>query len=207
MRYPFWRVAVFLAACVGPLFWVYQAWLFALGPDPGKSLVDRLGLGALTLLLITLSMTPLQKITGWAGWIAIRRQLGLWCFTYGVLHLCGYLVFILGLDWAQLGVELVKRPYIIVGFISLLGLLCLTVTSTRASQRLLGKNWKKLHRSIYAILLLVLVHMLWVVRADLEEWLIYALIGAGLLLMRIPVIARWLPAIRGRLALSATNMK
>ena len=76
MRYPFWRLGVFLAACVAPALWLYQAWIFALGPDPGKVLVDRLGLGTLILLLITLAMTPLQRLTGWPGWIVVRRQLG-----------------------------------------------------------------------------------------------------------------------------------
>jgi sulfoxide reductase heme-binding subunit YedZ len=120
MHYPLWRIGVFIVAAVWPLLWLYQAWIFALGPDPGKVLVDRLGLGTLILLLITLSVTPLQRLTGWAGWIAVRRQLGLWCFAYVVMHLSAYLVFILGLDWSQLGVELRKRPYIIVGSLGFL---------------------------------------------------------------------------------------
>jgi sulfoxide reductase heme-binding subunit YedZ len=190
MRYPFWRFGVFVAACVAPVLWLYQAWIFALGPDPGKVLVDRLGLGTLILLLITLAMTPLQRMTGWPGWISVRRQLGLWCFAYVVMHMSAYAVFILGLDWAQLGTELVKRPYIIVGSLAFLCLLALAVTSNRFSQRRLGNRWKKLHRLIYVILGLGLLHMLWIVRADLKEWALYAVIGAILLLMRIPVISR-----------------
>jgi len=193
MRYVVWRLFVFVAACVAPVLWLYQAWIFALGPDPGKVLVDRLGLGTLVLLLITLSMTPLQRLTGWAGWIAVRRQLGLWCFFYVVLHMLGYGFFILGFDWAQLGVELVKRPYIIVGSLGFLCLLALAVTSNRYSQRRLRSKWKKLHRLIYLVLGLGLLHMLWIVRADLKEWAIYAFIGALLLTLRIPVIARRIP--------------
>lgn len=189
MRFMPWRVSVFVAAALVPIFWLYQAWIFALGPDPGKVLVDRLGLGTLVLLLITLAMTPLQRTTGWPGWIAVRRQLGLWCFTYVLLHMLGYGFFILGFDWAQLGVELVKRPYIIVGALGFLGLLSLAVTSNRYSQRRLGARWKKLHRLSYLILGLGLLHMLWIVRADLREWAIYATIGALLMLLRIPVIA------------------
>ena len=184
-----WRVSVFVAAALVPIFWLYQAWIFALGPDPGKVLVDRLGLGTLVLLLITLAMTPLQRTTGWPGWIAVRRQLGLWCFTYVSLHMLGYGFFILGFDWAQLGVELVKRPYIIVGALGFLGLVSLAVTSNRYSQRRLGARWKKLHRLSYLILGLGLLHMLWIVRADLREWAIYATIGVLLMLLRIPVIA------------------
>ena len=193
MRYPLWRLGVFLAACVAPVLWLYQAWIFALGPDPGKVLVDRFGLGTLVLLLITLAMTPLQRFTGWSGWIVVRRQLGLWCFAYVVLHMTMYALFILGLDWGQLGVELVKRPYIIVGAVAFLGLLALALTSNRYSQRKLGARWKKLHRLSYLILALGLLHMFWIVRADLKEWVIYAAIGAALLTLRIPVIARRIP--------------
>jgi sulfoxide reductase heme-binding subunit YedZ len=193
MRFPVWRIGVFIAAAVWPLLWLYQAWAGVLGPDPGKVLVDRLGLGTLVLLLITLSMTPLQKLTGWAGWIAVRRQLGLWCFAYVVMHLSGYTAFILGFDWSQLGVELRKRPYIIVGTLGFLCLLALAVTSNRYSQRRLGARWKKLHRLVYVILGLGLLHMLWIVRADLKEWAVYASIGVLLLLLRIPAVARRIP--------------
>ena len=190
MRFSVWRLSVFIAAAIWPLYWLYEAWSFALGPVPGKVLVDRLGLGALILLLLTLSMTPMQRLTGWPGWIAVRRQLGLWCFFYVVLHLCAYLIFVLGLDWSQLGVELLKRPYIIVGSLGFVCLLALAVTSNRYSQRRLGARWKKLHRLVYVVLGLGLLHMLWIVRADLKEWVIYAVIGGGLMLMRLPVVKR-----------------
>ncbi|KTC14547.1 protein-methionine-sulfoxide reductase heme-binding subunit MsrQ [Pseudomonas viridiflava] len=193
MRYPLLRLCVFLAACVAPVLWLYQAWIFALGPDPGKALVENFGLGALILLLITLAMTPLQKLSGWPFWIVVRRQLGLWCFAYVALHMTMYTLFVLGLDLGQLGVELVKRPYIIVGALAFLCLLVLAVTSNRYSQRRLGARWKKLHRLIYVILGLGLLHMFWIVRADLKEWALYAAIGAGLLLLRIPVIAKRIP--------------
>jgi sulfoxide reductase heme-binding subunit YedZ len=203
MRYPFWRIGVFLAAMIWPLLWLYQAWGDALGPDPGKVLVDRLGLGTLVLLLVTLSMTPLQKLTGWAGWIAVRRQLGLWCFAYVVLHLGAYTAFILGFDWSQLGVELRKRPYIIVGALGFLCLLVLAVTSNRYSQRRLGARWKKLHRLVYVILGLGLLHMLWIVRADLKQWAVYASIGGLLLVLRLPPLARRIPRLVNKKASSA----
>ena len=193
MRFPLWRLGVFIAVAIWPLYWLYEAWSFALGPDPGKVLVDRLGLGTLVLLLVTLCMTPMQKLTGWPGWIAVRRQIGLWCFAYVVLHLCAYLFFVLGLDWSQLGVELRKRPYIIVGSLGFLCLLALAVTSNRFSQRRMGARWKKLHRLVYVVLGLGLLHMLWIVRADLKEWTIYAFIGGCLLVLRIPAVMRRIP--------------
>lgn len=206
MRYPFWRIGVFMAAAIWPILWLYQAWADALGPDPGKVLVDRLGLGTLVLLLITLCMTPLQKLTGWAGWISVRRQLGLWCFAYVVLHLSGYTAFILGFDWSQLGVELRKRPYIIVGTLGFLCLLALAVTSNRYSQRRLGSRWRKLHRLVYVVLGLGLLHMLWIVRADLKEWAVYASIGALLLLLRLPPVVRRIPRLTAKKAPSARKV-
>ncbi|AYC31700.1 protein-methionine-sulfoxide reductase heme-binding subunit MsrQ [Pseudomonas cavernae] len=189
MRYRLWRMLVFLLAPLPLLGWGYQAWIFALGADPGKALVDRLGLAALCFLLFTLAMTPLQRLTRWGGWVAVRRQLGLWCFTYAVLHISGYVVFLLGLDMGQLLIDLGKRPYIFVGALAFIGLLALALTSNRFSIRRLGKRWKALHRAIYVILCLVLLHMLWVVRADLAEWSAYAAVGAFLLLLRTPAIA------------------
>lgn len=206
MRYPLWRLSVFIVIAVWPLYWLYQAWLFALGPDPGKVLLNRLGLGVLVLLLVSLGMTPLQRITGWSGWIIVRRQLGLWCMAYAVLHLAAYLVFVLGLDLGQLGVELVKRPYIIVGSLAFLGLVVLSVTSNRYSQRRLGARWKKLHRLAYGILGLGLLHFLWIVRSDLKEWSIYASVGALLLVLRLPPIARRIPRIIGVKRPSPTKM-
>jgi sulfoxide reductase heme-binding subunit YedZ len=189
MRYRLWRVGVFIAASLPPMYWFYGAMLGLLGPDPGKVLVDSLGLGALVLLLITLTMTPLQQLTRWGGWIAVRRQLGLWCFAYVVLHLSGYVLFIAGLRLELVLRDLSERPYIIVGALAFVGLLALAVTSNRFSIRRLGRKWKALHRLVYVILLLALLHMLWVVRADLGEWLAYALVGGVLLLMRLSVVA------------------
>ena len=202
-----WRIGVFVAAAMWPLYWLYEAWIFALGPDPGKVLVDRLGLGTLILLLVTLCMTPMQKLTGWSGWIAVRRQIGLWCFTYVVLHLCAYLTFVLGFDWSQLGVELRKRPYIIVGALGFLCLLALAVTSNRYSQRRLGTRWKKLHRLVYVVVGLGLLHMLWIVRADLKEWSVYTFIGVCLLMLRIPMVMGRIPRLYKKKPILAAGAK
>ncbi|MBF8724138.1 protein-methionine-sulfoxide reductase heme-binding subunit MsrQ [Pseudomonas guariconensis] len=198
MRYPWFRLAIFLVGSILPAWWLYEAAMGLLGPDPGKILVDRLGLGALTFLLVTLGMSPLQRLTGWSGWIVARRQLGLWCFAYIVLHMTAYMVFVLGLDWGQLGVELRKRPYIIVGFLGFLGLLALAATSNRYSQRRLGARWKRLHRLVYVILGLGLLHFLWIVRSDLKEWVVYASIGGLLLAVRLPPVWRRVPRLMGR---------
>ncbi|WP_313129682.1 protein-methionine-sulfoxide reductase heme-binding subunit MsrQ [Stutzerimonas nitrititolerans] len=196
MRHFWWRLLIFLVAASVPFYWLYLAAIAALGPDPGKVLVDNLGQGALVFLLCSLAMTPLQRLSGWAGWISFRRQLGLWAFAYAVLHLSAYLYFLLGLDFSSFGAELVERPYITVGAVALMGLLALAATSTRWSMRKLGKRWKQLHRLVYPVLLIVLLHMLWVVRADAGRWVLYASIAALLLLVRLPAVAQRLAGFR-----------
>ncbi|MDD0845518.1 protein-methionine-sulfoxide reductase heme-binding subunit MsrQ [Pseudomonas sp. Gutcm_11s] len=188
MPYLLWRSVVFAVAAAFPVVWLYQGLMHLTGPDPGKVLVDNLGQGALVLLLLTLSLTPLRKLTGWSGWVSVRRQLGLWCFTYVVLHLSAYLLFLLGLRMDRLLADLAERPYIIVGALALAGLTPLALTSNRWSQRRLGMRWKKLHRLVYPILALALLHMLWVVRSDIAEWALYAGAGALLMLLRVPLV-------------------
>ena len=207
MRYPLWRMGVFLCAASVPLYWLYLAWMFALGPDPGKVLVDNLGQGALVLLLLTLAMTPIQRVTGWAGWLAVRRQLGLWCFTYALMHVASYLFFLLGAEFSCLPEELSERPYILVGALGLLGLTALAATSSRWSMRRLGKRWKTLHRLIYVIVIVVLLHMLWVVRADAGRWALYAGIAAILLVLRLPAVASVLGRLRTQTGTVATKPK
>ncbi len=193
-----WRVAVFLAALAPLLFWSWQVANNAAGPEPGRYLLLNIGIGALWLLLFTLSLTPLTKLTRWKGFALIRRQLGLWTLAYATLHMLSYALFILGLNWALLSSEIVKRPYIIVGMIALIGLAVLGATSNRWAMKRLGKRWKPLHKFSYAILGLVLLHFFWVVRADMQEWAMYAAIAALVMLTRLPPVARTLPKLRYR---------
>ncbi|OJA06922.1 protein-methionine-sulfoxide reductase heme-binding subunit MsrQ [Halomonas sp. QHL1] len=195
-----WRVGVFLAALVPLVFWGWQVANNAAGPEPGRYLLLNIGIGALWMLLLTLSLTPLTKLTRWKGFALIRRQLGLWALAYATLHMLSYALFILGLNWALLGSELVKRPYIIVGILALIGLAVLGATSNRWAMKRLGKRWKPLHKLSYAILGLVLLHFFWVVRADMQEWAMYAAIAALIMATRLPPIARTLPKLRHRLS-------
>lgn len=198
MRHFWWRLLIFLLAASVPFYWLYLAATASLGPDPGKVLVDNLGQGALVFLLSSLAMTPLQRLSGWAGWISFRRQLGVWAFAYATLHLSAYLYFLLGFDFSSFGTELIERPYIAVGALALLGLLALAATSNRWSMRKLGKRWKQLHRLVYPVLLIVLLHMLWVVRSDAGRWALYASIAAMLLLVRLPVVSHRLSGFRSK---------
>lgn len=192
------RVAVFITALLPPCVWLYLALSGGLGPDPGKALLENLGQGTLILLLLTLCLTPLQKLTPWRLWARIRRQLGLWTFTYACLHFSAWLLFILGLDLGLLAGEIAEHPYILVGFAAWLLLLPLAITSNNWSMRKLGRNWKRLHRLAYLILLLGLLHLLWIVRSDWGQWLLYAGWALALMLLRWPPLLRRLQGWLGR---------
>ena len=165
------------------LFLFTSAVLEKLGPDPGKVLVHDLGLWSLRLLLLTLSITPLNRMTPWQ-WLPLRRRLGLYAFGYAVLHLLCYAFFYLGFDGSLLGKELLKRPYIVVGATALTMLLALAITSTRSWQQRLGRRWKILHRLIYPATALVIIHFAWQVKSGFGAAPWYALLLVVLLLLR-----------------------
>ena len=140
---------------------------------------------ALRLLLLTLAVTPLRQLTGEPRLLRFRRLLGLWVFAYASLHFAAYLVLDLRGWWAQVWDEIVQRPYITVGFAAWLLLLPLAVTSTRGWMRRLGRNWGRLHRLVYAVAVLAVLHFWWVVKSDIREPLLYAAILAVLLGWRL----------------------
>jgi sulfoxide reductase heme-binding subunit YedZ len=161
-------------------------YLDELGADPIEKITHETGEWALRLLLLTLTITPLRKLSGW-NWLAPhRRTLGLACFTYACVHFATYLVFDLGFDFASLGEDIAERPYITVGFATFLSLFVLAATSNKRAIRKLKKRWVTLHRLIYLAGIGAVVHFLWLVKADLREPLIYAGILAVLLATRVP---------------------
>jgi sulfoxide reductase heme-binding subunit YedZ len=157
----------------------------ALGAEPVTAIEHELGLWALRLLLVTLAITPLRVLSGQAVLLRFRRMLGLYAFAYASLHLAAYLVLDLRGYWAQIFEEIAKRPYITVGFAAWLLLVPLAVTSTRGSMRRLGRRWGQLHRAIYAIAVLAVLHFWWIVKSDLREPALYAGILALLLGWRL----------------------
>lgn len=156
-----------------------------LGADPAKIIVKELGFWAITLLWLTLSVTPGIKLLGWRWLMSFRRMLGLYTFFYAVLHLLSFATFLVGWRWGILLTELTKRPYIIVGSLALLLLIPLAFTSTKSMQRRLGKRWKKLHSLIYPISLLAMLHFIWQIRSDFGQQLIFAFLLAILLGYRL----------------------
>jgi sulfoxide reductase heme-binding subunit YedZ len=157
----------------------------SLGADPVAALTHATGEWALRLLLLGLALTPLRRQTGQAWPIRFRRLVGLYAFFYACLHLAVFLVLDLGGYWTQVFEDIVKRPYITVGFAAWLLLVPLAFTSTRGWMRRLGRRWAQLHRLVYAVGVLAVLHFLWLVKSDLREPLVYAAILALLLGARV----------------------
>ena len=145
----------------------------SLGPNPIREILHITGKTSLNLLLITLCATPLRELTGQTCWVRPRRLLGLMAFAYALLHFLVYAILELELQLGELGREIARRPYILVGTVALLALIPLAVTSTDRMMRRLGRRWQTLHRLIYPIAALGIWHYYWQVKADIREPLIY----------------------------------
>lgn len=187
------KVAVFLAALVpfGRLAWLALLDPGALGPNPAETIVRSTGDWTLRFVLLTLAMTPLRRWTGAAWVMRLRRMLGLYAFFYAVVHFSSYIAFDHVFVVAAIIKDIIKRPFITVGFICLLLMLPLAITSTNAMvRRLGGKRWLKLHRAVYAIGVLGVVHFWMMVKRDITEPAIYALILAVLLGARLVWLRR-----------------
>ncbi|MCK7594896.1 sulfoxide reductase heme-binding subunit YedZ [Lysobacter sp. CAU 1642] len=156
-----------------------------LGADPVAELTHRTGEWALWALLACLSMTPLRRLLGRPWPLRFRRMLGLYAFFYTSLHLAIYLVLDLGGYWTQIGEDLLKRPFITVGFASWLLMLPLAATSTRTAMRHLGRRWNALHRAVYPAGILAILHFWWQVKADWREPALYGVILLVLLAARV----------------------
>lgn len=173
------------AACSSPaLLLAWRAWGERLGSNPVEALSHASGDWALRLLLLTLAVTPLRRVSGWAPLSRLRRMLGLFAVFYALLHFSVWLLLDQGLIWELILDDLTKRPYIILGASALLLLMPLALTSTRGWMRRLGPNWERLHRLVYLAALLGVAHYLWLVKADYREPLVYAGVLAVLLAMR-----------------------
>ncbi|MEI2783451.1 MAG: protein-methionine-sulfoxide reductase heme-binding subunit MsrQ [Candidatus Competibacter sp.] len=164
---------IFMASLL-PLAWLcWLAWQDRLGANPVETLSHRTGDWSLRFLLLTLAVTPLRRLSGWNGLQKFRRMLGLFAFFYVCLHFGVYLIFDQFFDWAGIVEDVAKRPYITVGFTGWLLLIPLAVTSTNGMIKRLGRNWQRLHRLVYVIGALGVLHYLWLVKADLTEPLLY----------------------------------
>jgi sulfoxide reductase heme-binding subunit YedZ len=185
-----YKPAVFAASLVpaalllcGALGWFGQD----LGADPVAKLLHSCGKTGLNFLLLTLLITPARRLTGWNNLIRLRRMLGLFAFFYLLAHFTVYLVLDRQLDYHSVLQDIVKRPYITIGFAALLLLVPLAITSTNRMMRRLGRRWQRLHSLIYLIVILGVWHYWWQVKKDIRQPLLYAAMVTVLLGYRLVI--------------------
>ena len=178
------KIMLHIVALTLLLVTYYQAFTDQLGADPVKALLHFTGTGAFNLLILWLLISPLAKYLRQGQLVTLRRPIGLYTFAYALSHLSSYLIFELQLEWSLIISELLKRPYISVGFIALLILSLLAATSTKSIQRHMGRTWQKNHNWIYLASLLVALHYIWSVKSELIQRILYALILLALLVTR-----------------------
>lgn len=172
-----------------PLAWVVADLFYNINPIQAATL--RTGRYALILLLVSLACTPLNALFGWRQVLPLRRTLGLYTAFYATLHFLIFIGLDYGFDPALIGGAIFEKRYALVGLAAFLILLALAATSSRGWMRRLGRNWKRLHRLVYPAALLVIIHFLWLVKADYRRPLMYGAVLAVLLALRHPVVKRW----------------
>jgi sulfoxide reductase heme-binding subunit YedZ len=167
---------------------LYAAYLISindLGANPLETLTDHTGQWTLRFLLLGLLITPLRQLTGWVSLIRYRRLIGLFAAFYATAHMALWLFIDQQLDWRLLLEDVLDRPYITLGFMGWLLLLPLVATSTKGMIKKLGKSWRKLHRAVYIIPLLGIVHYTMSLKADFSLPILYGVILAMLLGFRV----------------------
>jgi sulfoxide reductase heme-binding subunit YedZ len=179
------RLVVFYAGFLPIFVLALAVYNNTLGPDPADALAVETGEWSLRFLLMSLAVTPLRNITGWVQLFPFRRTFGLFALFYASLHFVVYLVFLLRLRWSEIFEDITERPYITVGFFAFLLLVVLGATSNRIAMRKLGVWWRKIHRLVYLVNILALIHLAWILRTDMTEAMIYASILLPLLGYRI----------------------
>jgi len=190
LKLKLFKVAVFFAALIplGRLGW--KAYQGNLGANPIEVITHSTGDWTLIFLLLTLSITPLRRITGWQSWIRFRRMLGLYAFFYVLLHLTTWLWLDKFFDVHEMLADVMKRRFIMAGMTGLLLMTPLALTSTKGWIRRLGRRWQKLHRLIYFSAIAGVIHYWWLVKADVRKPEIYAFLLALLLGTRVVISLR-----------------
>lgn len=179
------KVVVWLGA-LAPAAWLLAGFFLEwLGANPIERLTHVTGMSALVILLVTLAVSPIRKLTGWNHLIQLRRPIGLFAFFYALLHFSVWMVLDLGFDVSWVIEDIKERPYITVGFTAFVLLIPLTVTSTKGWIRRLGKKWARLHKLAYLTAALGVIHFYWLVKADVRLPLLLGSIYLVLMLFRV----------------------
>jgi len=182
----FWGLAwikplIFILSLLPLVWWGFGLAFDYLGANPIETMMRGSGEWALRFLLITLAISPLRRLLGWAKLMRLRRMFGLFSWFYASLHLLIYLSLDQFFDWTAIFYDILDRPFITVGMLAFLLLIPLGLTSNNASMRRLGKNWLRLHQLIYPLAIFAVIHFWWLVKADLFEPIIYATVLSVLL--------------------------
>ncbi len=181
------QIVVHLAALAPLAVLLWDMWQGNLSVNPIQDITFRTGKAAMALLVLTLAATPLHTVFGFKSALKVRRALGLYAFLYATLHFLTYAWLDYDWDLHLISLEITEKLYVLVGFAAFLILIPLAVTSTKGWQRRLKKNWKRLHRSVYVAAVLVMLHYIWVQKANAREPLIWT----GVLIVLLAL--RWLP--------------
>jgi len=185
MKLSFLKPAAFLLCLIPFGQLLYNGYRGDLGANPIETITHFTGSWTLIFLLLTLGVTPLRKLTGWTGLIKLRRMLGLFAFFYVLLHFSTYLVLDHFFDFERIAKDILKRPYVTVGFTGFVLMIPLALTSTAGMIRRLGKRWQQLHRLVYLVGIAGVIHFYWLVKADIRRPLQYGAVLALLLGYRI----------------------
>ena len=191
---------VFILALIPLLRLIIFAFTGHLGPNPVEFITRSTGTWTITFLCITLTMSPMHWVTAWSGWIQMRRMLGLFAFFYGFLHFTIWYWLDHNLNFQEMFADLIERPFITVGFVAFVCMSLLAITSNRASMHWLGRRWSSLHRLIYLVAILGVLHYFWhkAGKNDFQTVYIYAGIIFLLLVVRIPAIREQFRRIKTR---------
>lgn len=179
------KLVIMLLALLPLVWWGFGLAFGWLGANPIETVLRGSGEWALRFLLITLAISPLRRLLGWAKLMRLRRMLGLFSWFYASLHLLIYLGLDQFFDWTGIFYDILDRPFITIGMLAFLLLIPLGLTSNNASMRRLGKNWLRLHQLVYPLAIFAVIHFWWLVKADLFEPIIYATILTLLLSERL----------------------
>jgi sulfoxide reductase heme-binding subunit YedZ len=193
------KSVIHLGALIPLINLYFLAFEDKLGVDPVETVIHFTGIGALNLLLLTLLVSPLAKITKQGSLLKTRRLLGLYAYTYALFHLVNFLAFEVQFDGELFVSEVIKRPYITVGMVAFCLLTGLAITSINKLKRSMGKSWQTLHNFSYVIMLLVTIHFYWSVKSELTSPLFYFFLAIVLLMFRYKKIKRLI------LSLSSVN--
>ncbi|HIQ07062.1 MAG TPA: sulfoxide reductase heme-binding subunit YedZ, partial [Thiotrichaceae bacterium] len=179
------KLFVFSLACLPVLFLMWGFWSNSLGVNPIEEVIHQTGDWTLRFLLISLSVSPLRRLLLWNQLVRVRPMLGLFAFFYASLHLMSYLWLDQFFLWDEMFLDIINRPFITLGFLAYILLIPLAITSTLSMVKRLKKYWKKLHRLVYIIPVLGIIHYWWLVKSDISEPVIYSVLLLILLLERL----------------------